>query len=321
MKPTLLVPSRFLTAEPSEKLTGAERAVAMEIANLLDDLRQTPQVDDVLWLTVPTARLRGPGRDDNQHLHRCLSRLARIQWRGQDPDGTRYVAQLIAQADISPAGDLVRLLLPPRSVRFLRSPGNFAILDRAAVYSLKGHARTLYGLLKDRFNRPDKLSRHEAMWSLDELRGLLGVVGKYERFNAFRQWVLDPAVKAINETGALAITMQPMKWGRSVSSVCFTLRPKEPDAQEETKRQNERHSAAKGKTQESTDAPPLIVQDCALRFLAGEPIAVRIKWARRAVELGSPELPAMTARDNIPKWVRFVALEMAAQGVIPKGAG
>jgi hypothetical protein len=318
MKPTLLVPSRLLTSEPSEKLTGAERAVAMEIAGLLDDLRQQPQVDDVVWLEVPTGRLRGPGRDDNQHLHRCLSRLARVQWRGQDPDGTRYVAQLIAQADIAPSGDTVRLLLPPRAVRFLRSPGNFAILDRAAVYSLKGHARTLYGLLKDRFNRPDKLSKHEAMWSLDELRGLLGLVGKYERFNLFRMRVLDPAVKAINETGALAVTMEPVKWGRSVSSVCFTLRPKEPDEQEATKRQVQRHSKAKGKTQESADAPPLIVQDRVLRYLDAADATERQRWAKRALELGAPETPAMSLRENIPKWARFVALEMVTDGIIQK---
>lgn len=318
MKPTILVPSRFLNAEPSEKLTGAERAVAMEIAGMLDELRQAPEVDDVVWMEVPTARLRGPGRDDNQHLHRCLSRLARIQWRGQDPDGTRYVAQLIAQADISPSGDMARLLLPPRSVRFLRSPGNFAILDRAAVYSLKGHARTLYGLLKDRFNRPDKLTRHEAAWSLDELRGLLGLVGKYERFNAFRQWVLDPAVDAINATGALSISMEPVKWGRSVSSVSFTLRPKEPDEQKEAKRQNERHSRAKGKVQESADAPPLIILDRATRYLDGADASERLKWAKIAVQLGAPEMLAMPLRDNIPKWARWVANEMATQGVIQR---
>lgn len=257
MKPTVLVPSRLLRSEPSEKLTGAERAVAVELAGLLDELHQPPDADDVVWLTVPAARLRGPGRDDNQHLHRCLSKLARVQWRGQDQDGTRYVAQLIAQAEISPSGDMVKLLLPPRAVRFLRSPGNFAILDRAAVYSLKGHARTLYGVLKDRFNQPDKLARHEATWTLDELRGLLGIGGKYDRFNAFRQWVLDPAVKAINDTGALSISMEPVKWGRSVSSVCFTLRPKEPAEQEAAKIENGRHSKAKGKRQKAADAPPL----------------------------------------------------------------
>ena len=306
------MPKSLSQSQPLQEITAAERAVAWEIATVLDERRQAaPGRDetDMLMINVPTARLRGPeGRDDNQHLHRVLRRLARVQWADQEPDGRRYVVQLIAEAEINAAGDSVRLWLPPRAVRFLRSPSQFAKLDRAAAYSLPPNARTLYGLLKDRFAQPDKLKSRTAEYTLDEIKGLLQLGGRYRDWSNFRKWVLEPSVKAINDTGALSITWEPVKHGRSVSAVCFTLRVKQPDEANQAESENARHSKARGKEQESADAPPLVVVDQARRWLEKQGPDKRIKWSKRAKDLGAES--ASLAPESIGQWVSWVAPEI-----------
>lgn len=254
--PVLTVRTRLLYAEPSEPLTGAERALAWELCALLDEQRAPAEAEDAVWITVEASRLRGPGgRDDNQHLTRCLAKLARVQFRGEDPDGTRWLAQLIAQADVS--WDRVRLLVPPRAVAFLRSPGTFAKIDAEAVHRLPPNARTLYALLADRFRQ----RQQEWTVDLDTLKSALGLTGRYARFNSFRERVLVPSVAAINDYGAARVTWEPVKLGRGVQSVRFAWALKAPAEAEETAKENNRHSTARRRVQEDADAPPLVVQD------------------------------------------------------------
>jgi hypothetical protein len=318
MRRELTVPKSLIQAQPDTEITAVERAVAWDIATILDERHEAaPSRDetDMLVIDVPTARLRGPdGRDDNQHLHRVLKRLAKVQWADQEPDGRRYVVQLIGEAEISAAGDTVRLWLPPRAVRFLRSPSQFAKLDRAAAYSLPPNARALYGLLKDRFAQPDRLKSRTAEYSLDELKGHLQLGGRYGRYADFRKWVLAPSVQAINDTGALAIDWEPVKHGRAVSGVRFTLRMKKPVEADKADHEGERHSKARGKIQETADAPPLVVVDQARRWLEKQGPQKRIKWSKRAAELGAESPTA--ASEHVERWVSWVAAELVeAEGL------
>ena len=318
MSEILRVPKSLSQSQPLQEITAAERAVAWEIATILHE-RRKPLPDhnesEMLVLDVPSVRLRGPvARDDNQHLHRVLQRLARVQWADQEPDGRRYVVQLIAEAEISTAGDIVRLWLPPRAVRFLRSPTQFAKLDRAAAYSLPPNARALYGLLKDRFAQPENLKHYAAEYTLDELKGHLQLGGRYKAWDNFKKWVLAPSLKAINDTGALSVTWEPIKHGRSVCAVRFRLRLKQPAEADQAEYETERHSAARGKAQQSADAPPLVVVDQARRWLEKQGPDKRIKWSQRAKELGAVD--PSTAPDLIGQWVPWVASEIVdAEGL------
>ena len=310
MSEILRVPKSLSQSQPLQEITAAERAVAWEIATILYE-RRKPIPDrnegDMLVLDVPSVRLRGPdARDDNQHLHRVLQRLARVQWADQEADGRRYVVQLIAEAEISTAGDIVRLWLPPRAVRFLRSPTQFAKLDRAAAYSLPPNARALYGLLKDRFAQPDNLKHHTADYTLDELKGHLQLGGRYKAWDNFKKWVLVPSVKAINDTGALNITWEPIKWGRRITGVRFRVRLKQPAEADKAEHETERHSAARGKEQETADAPPLVVTDAALHWLDRQSNTEKARWAKRARALGADN----PSTRNPHVWIGWVADEI-----------
>ncbi|WP_135058992.1 replication initiation protein, partial [Paracoccus salipaludis] len=175
-----------------------------------------------VWLEVPSRLLRGEdGRSDNVWLRECLTRLTGVQlsgeWRG-DPWG----AVLLAEWKITQGGSMVRALIPPAGVHALRSPQNFAKIEARAAHSLTGHGRQLYVLLADK----KRLGRPFWTFTLDELRSLMGVADKksYERWNNFRQWVLEPALAAVNDYGTVEVSMSPEKQGRSVHAVTFRWR-------------------------------------------------------------------------------------------------
>ena len=88
---------------------------------------------------------------------------------------------------------------------------------------------------------------------------MLGVADKvsYERWNNFRQWVLDPAIAAINDFGTVSVTMTPEKVGRAVASVRFDWDWKSIDEARVTDEENEKPAVARRKEEEIREAPPL----------------------------------------------------------------
>ena len=99
-----------------------------------------------------------------------------------------------------------------------------------------------------------------AQWSVENLRGLLGVADKrsYDVWAQFDKRVLSPAIEAINDFGTVRVKMTTVKSGRTVAAVRFDWKWKDPHEATETAVENERHSSARRKDQEAADAPPMI---------------------------------------------------------------
>lgn len=173
-------------------------------------------------------------------------------------------AVLVAEWHITEGGSKARILIPPAGVHALRSTGNFVKIETTAAHRLPPHARRLYALLADRKRQREPY----AQWSVDNLRGLLGVDDKrsYEVWSQFRKWVLTPAIEAINDFGTVRVKMTTVKSGRSVSAVRFEWRWKDPHDAADTVVENERHSDARRKDPpENPDAPPLVEGDPVVR--------------------------------------------------------
>ena len=252
----ITVSSAALSVRAEKPLTPAMLSALWEIAAVLDEERVPANVPNSVWLTIPTARLRGPGaRQDNAWLKECIDRMAGLRLTGVHR-GEEWIAVMLAEAHFIEGGAKVRILVPPAGVHAMRSPGNFVKIETTAAHRLPPHARRLYALLADRKRQREPY----AQWSVDALRGLLGVDDKasYDRWNNFRARVLDPAIEAINDYGTVRVTMTPIKTGRSITAVRFSWTWKDPHDAAETATENERHSAARRKEQEATDAPPMI---------------------------------------------------------------
>lgn len=187
----ITVPSSAVALRSDKPLTPAMVSAVWELASALDTARIPAEVDNSVWLEVPSRLLRGEdGRNDNVWLRECLTRLTGVQlsgeWRG-DPWG----AVLLAEWKITQGGSMVRALIPPAGVHALRSPQNFAKIEARAAHSLTGHGRQLYVLLADK----KRLGRPFWTFTVDELRSLMGVADKraYAVWGQFRKRVLDPA--------------------------------------------------------------------------------------------------------------------------------
>lgn len=64
---------------------------------------------------------------------------------------------------------------------------------------------------------------------LDELKTLLGVAEKYPRFNSFRQRLIDPAVKEINDKSDLIVDYEKEIKSRKVVALKFFIDKKQPE--------------------------------------------------------------------------------------------
>lgn len=260
----ITVSSAALALRADKPLTPAMISALWEIAAVLDEERVPANVPNAVWLTIPTARLRGPGaRQDNTWLRECLERMAGLRLTGQHR-GEEWLAVMLAEAHFIEGGAKVRLLVPPAGVHAMRGPGNFVKIETTAAHRLPPHARRLYALLADRKRQREPY----AQWSVDNLRGLLGVDDKrsYDVWAQFAKRVLTPAVEAINDFGTVRVKMTFMKSGRSVSAVRFEWRWKDPHDAADTVVENERHSDARRKDPpENPDAPPLVEGDPVVR--------------------------------------------------------
>lgn len=285
--------SAAIALRAEKPLTPAMVSALWEIAAVLDEDRVPANVPNAVWLTIPTTRLRGPeARPDNVWLRECLERMTGLKLTGQHR-GDEWGAVLVAEWHITEGGSKARILIPPAGVHALRSPGNFVKIETTAAHRLPPHARRLYALLADRKRQREPY----AQWSVDNLRGLLGVDDKrsYDVWAQLRKWVLTPAVEAINDYGTVRVKMTPVKSGRSVAAVRFDWQWKDPHEATETVAENERHSAARRKEQASNDAPPIIEDeeqaDPALTWWGKLRNAEREEWADRVGRVLQTEGP------------------------------
>ena len=280
----IAVPSSAIALRSETPLTPAMVSAVWEIAAALDEQRVPATVPNAVWLNIPTMRLRGEGgRADNVWLRQCLGRLTGVKMSGEHR-GDPWGAVVLAEWHITEGGSMARLLIPPAGVHALRSPANFAKIEASAAHRLTGHGRQLYAILADK----KRLGRPYWIFDLGELRALMGVDGKssYSIWGAFRRSVLDPAIAAINDYGTVTVKMTPEKLGRTVHAVRFDWHWKDPREAAETAVENERHSGARRKTQDTSDAPPILDEtpqrDPAQTWWTGLTDSERETWGDRA---------------------------------------
>ena len=60
---------------------------------------------------------------------------------------------------------------------------------------------------------------------LEDLKDWLQVSDKYDRYNNFNQRVLEPSITEINTKSDLLVDVKPIKRGRSIHALHFTIKP------------------------------------------------------------------------------------------------
>ena len=240
-------------SDSSAPLTPAMTACLWQIADALDQLGVPAIVKNAVWLELPAKRLRGPGsQDNNRWLRECLRRLTGQQIAGEYR-GATWGAVLLAEWHLEKGSDTVRLLIPPAAVQALRAPETFAKIETAAIYQLNGKAARLYAALADK----KRLNQPNWVFTLDQLRRIFGVEGRYPAWRDIQRRLLHPSIEAINKFGTVNVTMTTVKEGRRMTGVRFAWRWKNMD---EARRAAEEAEKANPYAEEPAvaTAPPLI---------------------------------------------------------------
>ncbi|HHW7568884.1 TPA: replication initiation protein [Mannheimia haemolytica] len=83
--------------------------------------------------------------------------------------------------------------------------------------------------------------------SLNDLKEWLQVTGKYDLYSNFRKWVLEPAIAEINAKSDLLVDVEPIKRGRTIVALKFTISVKKKAVKVEQKRPPFPHKNKYGK--------------------------------------------------------------------------
>jgi len=231
------VSSALISPGGDRPITPAMCAILWEIAAVLDENRIPAEIENSVWLEIPTKRLRGDiARPDNIWLRECLERLLEVTVTGKY-QGNHWGAAMLAEYHLPYLADTVRVLVPPMAVRMVRSSQTFARIERWAVHRLSGPAQRLYAALAD---RKRQTTRKDQDYTLDELRHLFGIPGKYRTWKKLKERLLLPAIKDIAKFGTVDVTMTTIKSGRRVVGVNLAWQWKDLRAAEAVAAETER---------------------------------------------------------------------------------
>lgn len=97
--------------------------------------------------------------------------------------------------------------------------GGYTPINLSVFFGLSNsYAQRFYDLLRLWSNKKKVIT-----YSLDELKELLMVEGKYSRFVDFKRRILTPAIKELTATGMFEIEIKENRKGRAVESIDFIV--------------------------------------------------------------------------------------------------
>lgn len=122
-------------------------------------------------------------------------------------------------------GSTLHFWFPEPLIPIIKQPLRFARLRVHFMLKLSGkYAVTLYEILEGYTNRRDGVCRV----TIEELRQWLKVPeGSYQSWKDFRKWVLDPAIKQINDDplgAGFSVEYEPIRKGRFYHEIIFRLK-------------------------------------------------------------------------------------------------
>ncbi len=211
--------------EASYRLSVAEQRV---ILSAISQVRRDQAVTDERLYSVTAAEIADMCGTDQRTAYRDLQRAAeRLQARRVtlllEPDGVtirsprRRVTCWVQSVDYVDHEGRIELRFGRDILPYLtglqREFTRYALSDVARMTS--AHAIRLYELLA-------QWQDGHRVVALDDLRRWLQLEDRYPLMADMRRWVIEPAVKQVNEYSPLAVRWAPRKTGRRVSHIEFT---------------------------------------------------------------------------------------------------
>lgn len=311
----LVVPSALIHATGFGRLSLSELRLFWRLVGELAKNADAPDGEATLRFLVSELVEPGDGKAGRDRLEARLESLMQILLKANldGRDGAEYwrvKLRFIGAASLR--DDEVEISIPGPMAKAIRLRETFTKIRESVLSSMRGskYSAILYILIRDKMNQ--RVKRWQI--DIDEFRTVMQIQeNAYSNFKNFRIRVIEQAIKEINELSEFTVSWEKARtFKNEVREIAFEWKLKDlPDARKTAKEQRQRSLAQGG-----ADAPPLVILERAAHWLDCATIDERRHWAARAVQIGAPEIIAMTARENIPKWANWVARELLAEGKI-----
>ncbi|HEY5137785.1 MAG TPA: replication initiation protein, partial [Methylococcales bacterium] len=227
---TVPLPNDVIITEIEGAYTEKDRKLwAFLVAAVWDDLL-TVRIHEIRTAKINAIFSKAGGDTSTSWIWESVERLAttRARWEtGAENDRLKGVANLIGGALTNKnarSTGFLRFEIPALLCEVIRAPCRFSRLRLHFMIGLSGkYAVTLYMLLESVANKQTPVLDVQ----LNQLRQWLKVPdGKLHRWVDVKRFILEPALKQINENPDAAgflVSMEEIKEGRAVDRVRFTL--------------------------------------------------------------------------------------------------
>ncbi|MEM9091011.1 MAG: replication initiation protein [Cyanobacteria bacterium P01_F01_bin.53] len=177
------------------------------------------------------AVMRQEGNHDYTRINEAVDRVSetklKLNFWGEDRTFDDYEAPLIIGKATSKRRGTIAFEVHPRLEKVIKDPRVFARLNIHFIAALadvnRGYA--FYALFRDAVNRSGDPEVLEETYDYWELRAYLGVnEDHYKDFKLFKRKVLKPLIDGVNDRTDLHLSYEPVKTGRKLTHLKFTVR-------------------------------------------------------------------------------------------------
>ena len=230
---TVPVPLQTVIVDVQGPYTERDRKLWVFLLHAVFDELGTTQLHSLSVREINDVFRKLGGDHNTRWLWESVKRLAKttVEWEtlGDDrfEDSGEWGVASLLYASLSKndrAQGRLKFGFPPNLIPIIQQPRRFARLRLHFLMSLSGkYAVTLYEILEGFVNRRDQ----QLHVTIDELRTWLKVPeGSYKNWKDLRKWVIDPAIKQINDDpvgSGFTVEYTPQRKGRFYHSILFHL--------------------------------------------------------------------------------------------------
>ena len=249
-KNTIKHPTALLHFE--RQLTDFEQGVLFLCVHIVAKTERA--ADGFYYLNKSLVRtvMRQEGNQDYARINDAVRVVSKtdlqFNFLGEDRTFDDYQAPLIIGRATNRKRGVIAFEVHPRIEKLIKDPRVFARLNIYFISALADVKRgySLYALFKDFVDRTKSSEVTIDYW---ELRTYLGIEeSTYKEFKLFKRKVLKPLMDAVNERTDLHLSYVPVKTGRKLSHLKFTIIPQSWQLQLFEAEHAERMVAELGKT-------------------------------------------------------------------------
>ena len=226
-KNTIKHPTALLHFE--RRLSDFEQGILFLCVHIVAKTEKDPDNFYYLNKSLVRAVMRQEGNHDYTRITEAVKVVSktdlRFNFMGEDRTFDNYEAPLIMGRAMSRKRGVIAFEVNPRIEKLVKDPRVFARLNIYFISALADVRRgySFYALFRDFVDRTKAAEVTLDYW---ELWAYLGVEeNQYRVFKDFKFRVLKPLIDAVNERTDLRLSYEPVKTGRNLTHLKFTIQP------------------------------------------------------------------------------------------------